>query len=203
MARKINEERRAEKRAAICEAAQRLFAANGFTLTTISNIAKEAGVSHASVFTYFSSKEELIHTLVLEPLEESLNYYESVIREDERPVHTLKRLIEIQMRMIVEQGTYLRLLQQVLGQPNQFPKLTKSLTDFGEKFVNMLEPLIRKGQELGEISAGDANVIGWTYFAYFNGAGLIYLDLDDGKIPFTVEGAMRIFGFEQTKISKE
>lgn len=194
MARKINEELRQEKRAAICDAAKRLFAANGFNLTTISNIAKEAGVSHASVFTYFSSKEELIHSLVLEPLEESLLFYESIICEDNQPTESLRRLIEVQIRMVVEQGTYLRLLQQVLGQPNQFPELTKALTEFGEKFVNLLEPLIRKGQELGELSEGDAKVIGWTYFAYFNGAGLIYLDLHEGLTQFTVECAMRIFG---------
>ncbi|MUT67445.1 TetR/AcrR family transcriptional regulator [Paenibacillus sp. NEAU-GSW1] len=194
MARPINEELRREKRALICDAARRLFAANGFTLTTVSNIAKEAGISHASVFTYFSSKEELIHSLVLEPLEESLMFYESIISEHNEPIQTLRKLIEVQMRSVIEQGTYLRLFQQVLGQPKQFPELTRALTDFGEQFVNLLEPLIRKGQESGKLSEGDAKVIGWTYFAYFNGAGLIYLDLNDGLAQFTVEGAMRIFG---------
>lgn len=50
----------ADTRQAIAEAALRLFRDGGYDQTTVDAIAGDAGVSRATVFRYFSSKEELI-----------------------------------------------------------------------------------------------------------------------------------------------
>jgi len=53
------EARKEERRAAIVEAAQRHFTEHGFGGTTMSAIATELGGSKTTLWTYFSSKEEL------------------------------------------------------------------------------------------------------------------------------------------------
>jgi len=194
MARKVNEQLRQQKRAVICAAAEKLFAANGFANTTISSIAKEAEVSHAAVFTYFQSKEDLVNTVVLEPLQESYQILEAIIAEKKPVVETLRVIVQEQIKIVVERRTYLRLIQQVLGHPEQYPELTRSVMDFGENFVNMLEPLIKKGQAIGELEPGDAKIMGWTNFAFFNGAGLIFINPNDEFMQLTAEYALRTFG---------
>jgi AcrR family transcriptional regulator len=49
-----------QTRAAIAEAALRLFRENGYEATTMRAIAKEAGVATGNAYYYFASKEELI-----------------------------------------------------------------------------------------------------------------------------------------------
>ncbi|ELK45825.1 TetR/AcrR family transcriptional regulator, partial [Halobacillus sp. BAB-2008] len=60
----------AEKRERILQAAIQMFSMNGYSNATIKEVAKAAGVSFGTVFTYFENKEELFHASVLEPLEE-------------------------------------------------------------------------------------------------------------------------------------
>jgi AcrR family transcriptional regulator len=54
-----------DKRAAIMAAATRIIAAQGLSAPTAA-IAKEAGVSNGSLFTYFSTKADLLNQLYLE-----------------------------------------------------------------------------------------------------------------------------------------
>ena len=50
---------RPETRVAILAAAETIFARYGFRKTTVDDIAKEAGLSRATVYLYFASKEEI------------------------------------------------------------------------------------------------------------------------------------------------
>src|SRR5687768_2856739 len=61
---------RESKRKQILEAAMPLFVRHGFSRTTISEIAREAGISHGTIFLYFTSKDELFNAALLEPLAE-------------------------------------------------------------------------------------------------------------------------------------
>ncbi len=58
-----NEEIRIEKRQQILDAALKLFADSGFHATSISKIAKEAGVSKGNMYNYFDSKEALLYAI--------------------------------------------------------------------------------------------------------------------------------------------
>ncbi|MEZ5428741.1 MAG: TetR/AcrR family transcriptional regulator [Pyrinomonadaceae bacterium] len=54
-----------KKHRAICDAAIGLITANGFADTSISKIAKAAGVSPATIYVYFENKEDLLNQLYL------------------------------------------------------------------------------------------------------------------------------------------
>ncbi len=61
---------KAQKRKVITQAAMKLFSDVGFQSTSISNIAKEAGVSKGLIYTYFESKEDLLRFLILDTIDE-------------------------------------------------------------------------------------------------------------------------------------
>src|SRR5215467_13348806 len=56
----LRERKKAATRIAIRDAGMRLFAERGFGGTTIDEIAEQAGVSRATVFAYFPTKEEIV-----------------------------------------------------------------------------------------------------------------------------------------------
>ncbi len=60
---KQNAEIRIEKRQQILDTAINLFADSGFHATSISSIAKEAGVSKGLMYNYFESKEALLYAI--------------------------------------------------------------------------------------------------------------------------------------------
>ena len=56
----LRERKKLATRSAIHDAGMRLFAENGFAATTVEEIAEAADVSRATVFTYFSNKEDIV-----------------------------------------------------------------------------------------------------------------------------------------------
>ena len=56
----------------IVEAARKLFYKFGFKKVSMDEIAREAGVTKKTVYTYFSSKEELFKYFIQEEYTESL-----------------------------------------------------------------------------------------------------------------------------------
>lgn len=63
-------ERDEGKRQAILAAAKRLFAAKGFHGSSVSDIAREAGLPVGSLYTYFAGKDEVFRSVVDEGWEE-------------------------------------------------------------------------------------------------------------------------------------
>lgn len=65
MARSLNSVRPAvaDKRAAILRAAITVFAHNGYFNAKVADIAREAGVADGTVYLYFKSKEEILHSI--------------------------------------------------------------------------------------------------------------------------------------------
>src|ERR1700686_320701 len=55
-----------DKRNAILDAATRLFAERGLTAAPTSEISKQAGVAEGTLFTYFTTKDDLINDLYRE-----------------------------------------------------------------------------------------------------------------------------------------
>ncbi|WP_053063621.1 TetR/AcrR family transcriptional regulator [Nocardiopsis sp. RV163] len=64
--------RRQRNRAAIQEAALRLFERQGYEATTVAQIAREAGVSHMTFFRCFPSKEDVVLRDEYDPMLEDL-----------------------------------------------------------------------------------------------------------------------------------
>ena len=64
-ARSLNSDRPivTDKREAILRAAIRVFAHNGYFNSKVADIAREAGVADGTVYLYFKSKEEILHSI--------------------------------------------------------------------------------------------------------------------------------------------
>src|SRR5256886_8589320 len=62
----------ADKRSAILRAAISVFANNGYFNSKVADIARAAGVADGTVYLYFKSKEEILHSVFDRSMEEAI-----------------------------------------------------------------------------------------------------------------------------------
>ncbi|RIW29586.1 TetR/AcrR family transcriptional regulator [Bacillus salacetis] len=189
-------EKKKQKRAAILKAAIKVFSEKGFAETTIAVIAKEARVSFGTVFTYFETKEILYEKAVLEPLDEIKPYF---LKVDDyfsgTPLEKIQQMIETHVDLFSERSEFLRLIQQVLGRPERFPKLFEELDLFVDDFVNIISPTIEEGQRQGVFYEETPALMAQSYLAILNGMRLTYINESTHSLwnALTVQ-ALRLFG---------
>jgi TetR/AcrR family fatty acid metabolism transcriptional regulator len=68
----MKKNRRTDRIEQVIRAAKKMFAAKGFQESTISEIAKEAGLSEPTIYEYFSSKEEILFAIPGESAQEGM-----------------------------------------------------------------------------------------------------------------------------------
>jgi AcrR family transcriptional regulator len=76
-----NEEIRQERREQLLNTALRLFAEEGFEATSISKIAREAGVAKGLLYNYFASKEELMEQIIYLAMEKMAGLFMTIRKE--------------------------------------------------------------------------------------------------------------------------
>lgn len=111
----LRERMRATVRAEVTEVALRLFTVQGFDRTTVDQIAAEAGLSRASLFRYFGTKEDI----VLVGLEGNGQHVAEALAarpDEERPWAALRRAFDVLVQVNEEAPeqtlSFLRMLQE-------------------------------------------------------------------------------------------
>ena len=61
--RATNSEAASDKREAILRSATKVFAQNGYFNSKVADIAAEAGIADGTVYLYFKSKDEILHSI--------------------------------------------------------------------------------------------------------------------------------------------
>jgi AcrR family transcriptional regulator len=82
------------QRAAIRDAATRLFAAKGYPSASIADLARACGVSKALMYHYYRDKEDLLADVALSYVDRLAGIVEAVATESLPPAAHLRRLIE-------------------------------------------------------------------------------------------------------------
>ena len=72
MARKSSRNGASGKRESILRAATRVFARNGYFNSKVADIAREADVADGTVYLYFKSKEEILHSIFDQNMAEAI-----------------------------------------------------------------------------------------------------------------------------------
>lgn len=136
---------REEKRELILETALQLFADSGYHSTSISKIAKTAGISQGLLYTYFKNKEDLLHILFD-------NYLKLIIsminpaNDGEITTDEMKDFFKLLTKSMKEENAYWRLFFQLSLQRDIIEYLIKKMAH-DEKFINYLQSVTRYFQD--------------------------------------------------------
>lgn len=138
-----------DSRDEILKAAMRLFEGRGFHETSMSEVAREAGVSKALIFWHFKTKEELFLAVLNRLLEPYyIDFAEEALVLDERA--QLERLIESYLLFVRDNAPSVRFfitrLMQSEGAADAFSGQIRTLYN---GYQAMVVDLIRRAQEKG------------------------------------------------------
>ncbi len=128
---------RQEKEALILEAALKLFANYGFHSTTISQIAKSAGISKGLVYTYFESKEALL-LAVFHDISDFV--FDRFAINPEQPLtdEDVERIIRVSIDITLEQPEKWKLYMAMAFQPQVTSLLFDNLMEEMQVYIQRL-----------------------------------------------------------------
>jgi TetR/AcrR family fatty acid metabolism transcriptional regulator len=90
----------ADKREAILRAAIKVFARNGYFNSKVSDIAGEAGIADGTVYLYFKSKEEILHSVFDRAMEEFISEGKREIAGIEKVTDKLRRIAHLHLEKL-------------------------------------------------------------------------------------------------------
>jgi TetR/AcrR family fatty acid metabolism transcriptional regulator len=89
-----------DKREAILRAAIKVFAQKGYFNSKVADIAKEAGIADGTVYLYFKSKDEILHSIFDRAMEEFIAEGKREIAEIETADKRLERIAQMHLERL-------------------------------------------------------------------------------------------------------
>lgn len=137
----------------ILKTAIRLFAQNGFSATTTSAIAREAGVAEGLIFHYFQSKEGILISVLEETRERYLSGCLASIENCSTGLEAIKALIDFHSKFSRKNSEALMvMIRDFPSSISQQSKPSYKATSCGlDTTFNLLKKCIKQGQQDGSI----------------------------------------------------
>ena len=140
-----------DAREKIIETAMRLFSTQGYSTTSLSQVAKEAQVSKALIFWHFENKEKLFRTVLQRTFEP---YFINVVDELEglSEADQIKRLIDQYYAFVSENLYSVKFLVSLILRDEQRPNdLVGHMNELHRVYHNMLADIIEVGRQKGTL----------------------------------------------------
>jgi len=162
-----NEKIRDKSTGRILNAAFMLMAKNGYESTSISQIAKEAGVSKGLMYNYFSSKEELLQALINKTLHEGDEIIESLFSDN--PVVTLENVFKWFFGELRKKPSEWRFASEIMLKADKYSFVKEMITAKMNEYVKLI------GGLLNELGFKNPSQEAYIIAALFDGIGFGYL----------------------------
>ncbi|HXX59355.1 MAG TPA: TetR/AcrR family transcriptional regulator [Dehalococcoidales bacterium] len=143
--------RKEQSKEDIRKAARELFTQFGFEKVSIADLARKAGVSQATIYNNFGSKENIEREYVITMVDNFINQAREILTSD-KPYR-------------VRLDVFIQLLEDSLFQPNDIdhadfppnilddPKIKRMQDEVGEKIGSLILEFINEGKKKGEVKS--------------------------------------------------
>jgi AcrR family transcriptional regulator len=191
----IDDSRFSRKRALIIKSAAHAFGRKGFHATTLEEIAADLKVTKASLYYYFSTKEELLFEVHLLSMEDVLGRITRIKAETASPVDQLRAVITEHLRVLAADYEGAFLLQQEYDLPENYRLEIVKLRDQYEQEVLQI---VEEGERQRLFRVKDTRVairmmlgsINWFLRWYRAGGRLTVDQIADAYIDFIFYGLL-------------
>jgi AcrR family transcriptional regulator len=189
-----------QKRQQILDGARQAFLAHGFDGSSMNDIVRAAGVSKATVYAYFPSKEKLFEALVFEDKRQAVERTFSRFIGDKRPA--VEVLLDVGRNisgLVCSRGS-MSYSRTVMAAAAKFPEIGRAFYEAGPKYgVAILADFLRKRVAAGELEIDDVDLAA-TQFQDLCHTGitkpLMYgcdVDLSPERLEYVAQAAVRVF----------
>jgi AcrR family transcriptional regulator len=177
--KKTSEQMRAASRARILGAARELFAQRGYFKCRVSDIARKAGMSQGNVYWYFSSKEDILKTILAEGFEavgavllEAQSYSGSGV---EKLAYATEQYVALGQEVYDFFTVFLSILPH--GGEAFLQELGFDTPQIGQSYHHNLSIILTQAQSEGSIANIDPQILSMLFFGLLNGLIITYGDL--------------------------
>jgi TetR/AcrR family fatty acid metabolism transcriptional regulator len=147
MPRKSSRNGATGKRESILRAATSVFARNGYFNSKVADIAREAEVADGTVYLYFKSKEEILHSIFDQNMAEAIASGRVLIEKLDDPGEKLRRIAMLHLERLGSDRDLAVVFQVELRGSTKFMR-EFSAAGFAE-YLGLLRKTIEEGQRSG------------------------------------------------------
>jgi len=128
--------KKARVRQAILAAAWQLFSRQTYQRTTLSQIARKAGVSSANLYVYFDSKLDILYAVYEPWMHERLSRLEAQLKDVDRPIDRLRLLLRALWKEIpADENGFLNNIMQALSTVERGERYKTALLEWMERKI--------------------------------------------------------------------
>ncbi len=165
-----------ETRQRLIDAAARLFAAHGYTATTVAAIGEAAGVSRGLVNFHFTTKEKLLHAVIDELVAELEARMFPPDAASVPPMEALAILIDAHRRFVTGQPERARLLFRLQAEELNPTLVLDAFAKLHQRWLDRTRPWWDVALSSGELDAGlDHNAVATVIIGALRGIALEWL----------------------------
>ena len=161
--------RREQSKDEIRRAAWELFSQFGVDKVSIADIARKAGVSQATIYNNFGSKETLVREFVTAAVEDLVSRFEPILAS-KRPYREKMTAFFQSIGQIVAEGSPSSADSTIFTSRSDLlndPEIKKIREEAQEKMIGLLLDLVRQGKQQGQVNEGISDAILRIYFTVF------------------------------------
>ncbi|HEX7294309.1 MAG TPA: TetR/AcrR family transcriptional regulator [Pyrinomonadaceae bacterium] len=137
----------ADKREAILRAAINVFAHNGYFNAKVADIAREAGVADGTVYLYFKSKEEILHSIFDRSVDEAVAEAKKQLATISDPREKLRQIARLHLERLGADRDLAVVFQVELRGSTKFME-EFSAAGFAE-YLTLIRTTFEEGQRAG------------------------------------------------------
>jgi TetR/AcrR family transcriptional regulator, fatty acid metabolism regulator protein len=142
--------RNTDKYHRILEAACKVFAKLGFHQSTISLIAKEAGVADGTIYLYFKNKDDILVQFIEYKTKLVFDRFRDAVEEAETAVEKLRNLIRTHLGEF-QKDPNMAIVYQAQNRHMQHELARESVKAMSKRYRDIIAEIIEQGQEEGTI----------------------------------------------------
>jgi TetR/AcrR family fatty acid metabolism transcriptional regulator len=136
-----------DKREAILRAGVQVFAKKGYFNSKVADVARAAGIADGTVYLYFKSKEEILHSIFDQAMEKFIAEGKRELSEIDSPVDRLKKVAELHLKRLSDDRDLAIVFQVELRGSTKFMQ-EFSAAGFHE-YLEVIRKTIEQGQKTG------------------------------------------------------
>ncbi|MFP4475096.1 MAG: TetR/AcrR family transcriptional regulator [Desulfatibacillaceae bacterium] len=133
----------------ILDAAVRVFAERGYHQTTISQIARQAGVADGTIYLYFKNKEDILATFVRQRSEHFFECFKQEVDKQKNAVDKLHKLVRLHFRE-AEVDMHKAFVYQVEMRTNR-RLMRGEIMEALKMYLDTVGTILEEGQQEGSV----------------------------------------------------
>jgi AcrR family transcriptional regulator len=178
--------------ARIIAAARKLFVASNYADVTTDMIARAADVTKGGLYHHFTSKEQLYISMMIGDLDHKRHLFEQAVAMDGDCRTRLARLTRDFLELPDEERDLTRLVRRDINTfvDDERDRLVRA---YQRALPEQIETIISDGIRDGELAAGDARILSWSFVALVEVVIGQYADIALGSTETRLKHVLDLF----------